>query len=408
MKKSTVAKPMLGRRRFLEGLLGSFAGLGATLPSFPAAVARDGGVSASRAGRAARPGDADWASFILGMPKAELHVHVEGMVDPKLAFELAERNGLELPFESPEQFEKSLHFTSLESFLAGFEQMLRVLRTAEDFRDAALHYFERAAAQNIVYAELHFDTQPHLARGLALESVLEGIVAAQQEALAGFGIRSRLIMALQREATLAEAGAAYAFALQHRDAITGIGLDSFEVPGFPGKFAELYARAADAGFRLTSHCDLEVEDSLIHVRDCIEDLGVERIDHGYSVLEDDALSALCRERGIGFTACPTTDWTLPDTREDFYAAAVTRAIGAMLDAGLEVSVHSDDPGLMGGRYVGDLLIDVQRDLGLSPAQVATLAGNAFRSSWAPAEEQRAYLAQLGDYIVAHGAPVAQA
>ncbi|MEQ8264393.1 adenosine deaminase [Pseudohaliea sp.] len=377
-------------------------------PFFPRAGAGDLEAEGAAAGYPAGPGDPALASFILGMPKAELHVHVEGMVDPTLAFELAERNKLQLPFASPEQFERSLHFTSLESFLAGFDQMLRVLVTAEDFRDTALHYFEKAAAQNIVYAELHFETQPHLARGLALESVLEGIVDAQQEALARFGIRSRLIMALQREATLEQAGAACAFALQHRDAITGIGLDSFEVPGFPAKFAELYARAADAGFRLTSHCDLEVEESLVHVRDCIEDLGVERIDHGYSVLEDDTLSALCRERGIGFTACPTTDWTLPDTREDFYAAAVTAAIGAMLDAGLQVSVNSDDPGLMGGRYVGDLLIDVQRDLDLSPEQVATLAGNAFRSSWGTAEEKRGYLGQLGDYIATHGAGVAQA
>lgn len=211
-------------------------------------------------------------------------------------------------------------------------------------------------------------------------------------------MRSKLIMALQREADLASVEAAFEVALAHRDSVAGVGLDSYEVPGFPAKFKEIFALAADEGLQLTSHCDLEVPDSLNHLRACVEDLGVQRIDHGYSVVGDDGLVSLCRTRQISFTACPTTDWRLPDTREDYYAAAVTRAIGQMLELGLQVSVNSDDPGLMGGRYVADLLLAVQRDLDLSATAIASLVRNGFLGSWADEDVKRTYLADLDDYL----------
>ena len=339
-----------------------------------------------------------WRAFVTGLPKAELHMHVEGVVDPWLAFELAERNGLRLAHASPEGFARTLTFDSLESFLRGYGQMLDVLRTGEDFHDATLTYLERARAENVLYAELHFDPQAHVNRGIAFEEVVDGIRSACASAERDLGIGSRLIMALQRDLDVESARAVYASALARRDDIVGLGLDNYEEPGFPAKFEALFREAAAEGFRLTSHCDLEVPDSVEHVRGCIELLGVDRLDHGYSVVESEALTALCRARGIGLTACPTTDWNHPDPLEDYYVAAVTRSVGRMLELGLRVSLNTDDPGLMGGRYLTDVMVDTRRALDLGIDELVTLSRNAFESTWAPEEERRGWLAALDAYV----------
>jgi adenosine deaminase len=343
------------------------------------------------------------AEFIQGLPKAELHLHLEGVTDPTLAFELAERNGVSLAFANPEAFERSLEYSSLESFLFGFEQMLSVLVEPEDFRDAALHYFRKAHAQNLVYVEMHFDPQAHMRRGIDFDAVIEGVREARRIAAADLGIQCQIIMALQRDADLESAAQALAHARRHRDLIVGLGLDNYEEAGFPAKFEALFRESAAHGFQLTSHCDLEVPDSIDHVRGCLDLLGVQRLDHGYSVLEDPLLVQACTERQIGLTACPTTDWNHPDVTTDPYVAAVTESIGAMLELGLLVSVNSDDPGLMGNRYVGDILLDVSNALNLQASDVATLARNAFVSSWAPQADLDRYLKKLDEYAARHAA-----
>ena len=346
-----------------------------------------------------------WRAFVRALPKAELHLHVEGITNPSLAFELAERNRIDLPFANPEAFEKSLVFTSLESFLAGYEQMLRVLRTGEDFRDVALHYFRNARERGIVYAELHFDPQAHMERDIAFDEIVEGIGDAQRIAERELGVRSRLIMALQRDRDSDSAWTAYRHALAHREKIAGLGLDNYEANNFPAKFIDLYHQAARDGFQLTSHCDLEVPNSLAHIRSCLKELKVSRLDHGYSVLDSDELTAHCMTHGVALTACPTTDWNHPDPMTDYYVAAVTRSVGLMLKKGLRVSLNSDDPGLMGDRYIDDIYLDVGSALNLGRDDLLRLSRNSFESIWAPEEEKAAYLDALDAFNAANTATI---
>ena len=378
---------LLSRRRLLQSL--------AMLPAGAALVSA--GVVAVGAEDHATPGDATLQHFAKAVPKAELHIHIEGVTGPELAFVLAERNRVQLPFSSPREFADTLVFDSLDSFLAGYEQMMSVLLTGEDFHDVVLQYLEKAADAGIVYAEMHFDPQAHLVRDIPFEEVMEGITAGQRAGMERYGVRSRLIMAFQRDRDLDSARQALAYAGEYRDLIVGLGLDNYEIPDFPSKFVDVYREGAEAGFQLTSHCDLDVPGSIDHIRGCIEQLGVSRLDHGYSLFEDESLIAVCRERGIGFTACPTTDWGLRDVTEDYYASAVNASVRKMLDLGLRVGLNTDDPGLMGGRYLDDVYQDTARALRLSAAEIVQLSRNAFESSWAPPAEKREYLRQLDEF-----------
>lgn len=374
----------LSRRQFLWALAAGTAGT--LVPGlFPSAAVADS---------SAKVDDEELRRFVRKLPKAELHLHIEGVTDPELAFVLAERNGVSLPFQSPEAFASTLKFDSLESFLAGYERMISVLKTGEDFYDVTLQYLRKAEAAGIVYAEMHFDPQAHTSRGIAFEAVLDGITSAQRDGQTQFGVRSRLIMAFQRNLDLSSARDVFEKARQNRNAIVGLGLDNYELPGFPDKFTELYRAGAAEGFQLTSHCDLDVPGSIDHVRGCIEQLGVSRLDHGYSVFEDPALVEVCRQQRIAFTACPTTDWSLPNVTEDYYAAAVNESVRRMLELGLRVGLNTDDPGLMGGRYLDDVFFDTGQALQLTRGELVQLSRNAFESIWAPDAEKREYLRQL--------------
>ncbi len=331
------------------------------------------------------------------MPKAELHVHLEGTVGPAEALSIAARNGSSPPYKSVEEFEAALNFDSLASFLKAFHNTIAVLKTDEDFYDITYSYLKKCQHQNIVYADLKFDPQAHERRGISFETVLGGIRKAQAEAQAKLGVSSQLIMCFQRDAPIATAESAFARALRAKEHIVGIGLDNTEISNFPAKFRRIFGTAREEGFKLTSHCDLGQKNSIEHIRACIEDLKVDRLDHGYNILEDSRLVALAVDKKLCFTACPTTAFNTPDPSERYYFREVTQAIKKMLDLGLRVTINTDDPGVMGNRYLNTVFGSAATYLDLDRAQVVKLTENAFESLWLPQDQKQQYLDSLSQY-----------
>ncbi len=336
--------------------------------------------------------------FIAKLPKAELHVHIEGTVAPATAMKIASRNGVSTPYKSTEAFEEALNFSSLESFLKGFHDTIAVLQTEEDFYEITRDYLAKCHRQKVLHVDLMFDPQAHQRRGLHFDAVYngmrEGLIEAQQE----LGISCQLIMCFQRDAPLETAEAAFQNALKHQDHIVALGLDNTEILNFPTKFAGLFARARSAGFNLTSHCDLGQPNTLEHIRACIEDLDVDRLDHGYNILEDERLLQIARERNLCFTACPTSAFNTADHSKRFYFREVCRAVAEMLDQGLRVTVNTDDPGVMGNRHLNEVIADAVSYLNLNRDQTITLARNSLEALWLPEADKAKMLSELNAYV----------
>ncbi|HTZ06120.1 MAG TPA: adenosine deaminase [Gaiellaceae bacterium] len=329
------------------------------------------------------------ADFIAGMPKAELHLHLEGTLEPELKFELAARNGVALPYASVEEMRAAYGFDDLPSFLAVYYEGMSVLLREPDFYDLATAYFRKAASQNVVYAEVFFDPQAHTSRGIAFETVLDGFTRAQRDARAELGLETRLIMCFLRDLSAESAHETLEASLPYRDRILGVGLDSDEKGNPPVKFKSVFERARAEGYRLTMHCDVDQEDSVGHIWQCLDEIGVERIDHGVNALEDAALVREIEARGLGLTVCPISN---------SYVAGGLKAIELkhMLDHGLRATVNSDDPAYFPG-YVNENVVAAQAAAGLTREEVVALARNAFTVSWLePAERQR-YLDALDAY-----------
>lgn len=342
-------------------------------------------------------GAATLERFIMGLPKAELHVHVEGTLEPELYLRLAARNRIATPYTDAEAVRRRLREAhDLPSFIGIYEELIAALRSAADFRELALHYFERAQQQGVRYAEVFFDPQLHLERGVPLAAIFEGLLQARDEARQRLGLQAQYIVCFLRDRPLEAALQVLREAAPWRAGFIGIGLDNPEVDGFPQKFAALYDEARRQGLRLTTHCDVGQPNTVAHHWGALDVLGVERIDHGLNVLDDPALVEAVRERGIGLTAAPTLFYTEIAGRMEYRAGAIRR----LLEAGLQVSVHSDDPGMKRGLYVGDLLLRVQQVAGLDRAAVVQLARNSFLSAWLPSAARDAYLAQLDAYVAA--------
>lgn len=335
------------------------------------------------------PSDPSLTAFIEGMPKAELHLHLEGTLEPELKFALAARNGLDLPYASVEEMRAAYDFDDLTSFLAMYYEGMGVLLTEPDFHDLAMAYFRKAASQHVVYAEIFFDPQAHTERGVPFATVLDGIRRAQGDAEAQLGLRSRLILCFLRDRTAESAMATLEAALPYRDAIVAVGLDSDERGNPPVKFRSVFERARAEGFHLTMHCDVDQQDSVDHIRQCLDVIGVERVDHGSNAVEDPSLVAELVRRGIGLTTCPISNrWVADGTK----AAAIRR----LIDAGVRVTVNSDDPAYFPG-YVTENLLVLQEEAGLTRDEVVQLERNAFTISWATPDERARYLAALDAY-----------
>ncbi|MGY1618777.1 adenosine deaminase [Geodermatophilus sp. SYSU D00691] len=320
------------------------------------------------------------------LPTAELHVHVEGTLEPELALELAARNRTPLRFADLDELRRAYAFTDLQSFLDLYYELSAVLQRPQDFTDLAEAYLARAAAQGVRHAEVFVDPQAHLVRGVPLEVVLDGLGEAFAAAEERHGLSARLIACFLRDRDPAEAEALLPRLLPYRDLVIGVGLDSAEAGRPPELFERVFARAADEGLHRVAHAGEEGPPA--YVAAALDRLGAERVDHGIRSLEDPSLVARLRDEQVPLTVCPLSNVALRcvDRLAD-------HPLRAMLDAGLVATVNSDDPAYFGG-YLHDNVAAVTRALGLTPAQRRLLAENSFRASFLPDGEKERHLAAV--------------
>jgi adenine deaminase len=326
------------------------------------------------------------SGFIGRLAKSELHIHVEGTLEPELMFALARRNGMTLPYPSVEALRQAYRFTQLQDFLDLYYQGTSVLRSERDFHDLAAAYLDKACRQGLRHVEMFFDPQAHLSRGIAFSTVVDGLQRALDHAKRERGISGMLIMCFLRHLEEADAHATLDLALAYKDRIVGVGLDSSELGHPPRKFARVFARARDAGFRLVAHAGEEGPPD--YVWEAIEVLGVERIDHGNRAMEDDALVArLARDR-LPLTLCP-----LSNLRLRVVEKMNEHPLKRMLERGLRVTLNSDDPAYFGG-YLNENYEAVQRALGLDRAEIEWIARQGFEASFLTQPEKQAALASF--------------
>jgi adenosine deaminase len=331
----------------------------------------------------------DLAGFIKGLPKVELHLHIEGTLEPELRFALAQRNGMRLEYRDVEALRTSYRFTDLTSFLVSYYEGAQVLQTADDFYDLAWTYLQRARDENVRYVEMFFDPQAHTSRGVAFETVVGGLRRAIVAAHQNLGVRTQLIMCFLRDHSAEYAMATLVQSLPYRDWIVAVGLDSDELDNPPVKFAAVFARARSEGYQLTMHCDVDQKDTGEHLRQCLEVIGVDRVDHGINVLESRELTGEVQRRGLGLTVCPVSNrWVTGDLKAD--------EIKQLLELGVRVTVNSDDPAYFGA-YVTDNLVALQQAANLDRAQLVQLQRNALEISWLPSNTKDELLAELDSY-----------
>ena len=320
------------------------------------------------------------------LPKAELHVHVEGTFEPELIFALAERNRIALPYASIDALRRAYEFTDLQSFLDLYYAAMAVLRTEADFAELAHAYFARARSQGVVHAELFFDPQAHTARGVAFETVIDGLWSAVRDSEQRYGVTSKLIMCFLRDLSAESALATLEQALPYGERIVAVGLDSAEVGHPPAKFQRVFERALAEGWKTVAHAGEEGPPA--YVWEALDLLRVSRVDHGVRSLEDPALVARLRDERIPLTVCP-----LSNVKLRVFDTLREHNLGAMLDAGLVATVNSDDPAYFGG-YAGDNFAAVAQALDLPPSALVTLARNSFEASFIDERTRNAYLARL--------------
>jgi adenosine deaminase len=334
----------------------------------------------------------DLDTFIAGLPKAELHMHIEGSLEPELMFELAQRNGVEIPFRTVEEVRAAYSFSNLQDFLDIYYQGAAVLQTEEDFRDLAVAYFDRAAADTVTHAEIFFDPQTHTDRGIAFDVVMAGLLAGMAEAQERHGLTSKLILCFLRHLDEESAFATLREAEPWLDRIEAVGLDSSELGHPPEKFARVYAAAAERGLKRVAHAGEEGPPD--YVRQALDILHIDRLDHGNRSLEDPELVARLAREGMTLTVCPLSNLKLCVV-DDMAAHPIDR----MLQQGLRVTINSDDPAYFGG-YVNDNFRAVAAARNIGRDDLATLARNSFLGSFLPPAEQEAQLARLDAYLSA--------
>jgi adenosine deaminase len=320
------------------------------------------------------------------LPKAELHLHIEGTFEPEMIFALAERNRVRLPYASIEQLRRTYEFTNLQSFLDLYYAAMAVLRTEADFAELAHAYFARAREQGVVHAELFFDPQAHTARGVPFETVIDGLWSAVRESEARYGITSKLIMCFLRDRSAESAMTTLERALPYGERIVAVGLDSAEVGNPPSKFARVFERALAEGWKTVAHAGEEGPPA--YVWEALDLLRVSRVDHGVRSLEDPRLVARLRDERVPLTVCPLSNVKLRvvDTLRD-------HPLRRMLDAGLVATVNSDDPAYFGG-YAGDNFREVAAALALPEDALLALARNSFEAAFLDAKTREGYLARL--------------
>lgn len=328
----------------------------------------------------------DLRDFIARMPKCELHVHVEGTLEPEMKFALAARNGVALPYADAAAMKAAYDFADLPSFLKMYYEGMSVLLREQDFFDLTYAYLAKANSQNVRYAEMFFDPQAHTARGVAFDTVIRGIRRAQWEAERDLGIKSQLILCVLRDWSAEFAMTTLVQSLPYREWIVGFGLDSDEKGNPPMKFKSVFERARREGYFLTMHCDPDQENSAEHIRQCLEEIRVDRIDHGVNALERESLCREIARRKLALTVCPISNACLSKSSK-------AKEIKRMLDLGMRVTVNSDDPAYFRG-YIEENLVRAQEDAGLTRTELVQLSRNAFESAWLPRAIVDRHLAEL--------------
>lgn len=331
--------------------------------------------------------------FIHKLPKAELHLHIEGTFEPELMFEIARRNGVELRFKSVEELRKAYAFTDLQSFLDIYYEGAQVLLNEQDFYDLTWAYLKKASEQNVRHTEIFFDPQTHTDRGIPFETVINGIHRALVDAEKQLGITSKLILCFLRHLSAEAAMATLEQALPYKDWIVGVGLDSSEVGHPPEKFAAVFERAAREGFLIVAHAGEEGPPE--YVWQALKTLNVRRIDHGVRSTEDPELVKYLVEHEIPLTVCPLSNVKLCvfDRIED-------HNIKQMLDMGIKVTVNSDDPAYFGG-YMDENFIAIQEGLNLSREDLYQMSKNAFEASFLSPEEKKKLIDELDAFMEAY-------
>ena len=331
--------------------------------------------------------------FVTGLPKAELHVHLEGTLEPALKLRLAERNGVDIGQRTVEEVAATYEFDSLTSFLAVYYPAMEVLREERDFYELARDYLERAVNDGVRHVEMFFDPQAHTSRGVPFEAVINGYHRAVVEA-AELGIDADLIMCFLRDHSAESAAETLEASIPFQDKIIGVGLDSDERGNPPEKFADVFARARELGYRLTMHCDVDQGGSIDNIRTVLHDIRTDRIDHGTNVVEDLSLVDELRERGIGLTCCPISNRFVTNDMK-------AKEMADLLRSGVRVTVNSDDPAYFGG-YVVDNYLALAEQAQLTGAEVVTLAENSFLISWVDEDRRASYLDDVGHYVDGFG------
>lgn len=328
--------------------------------------------------------------FIRGLPKAELHLHIEGSLEPEQMFEFARRNGVELPFGDVEAVRAAYAFSNLQDFLDIYYQGARVLLTQQDFQDLAMAYFRRIAADGARHAEIFFDPQTHTERGVPFAAVAEGLLAGMAQADAELGVTSKLILCFLRHLSEEEAFDTLRQAEPYLDRIVAVGLDSSEVGHPPAKFARVFAAARAKGLKTVAHAGEEGPPDYVY--QALDLLEVDRIDHGNRALEDDALTERLVREGMTLTVCPLSNLKLCVV-DDLTAHPLKK----MLGLGLRATINSDDPAYFGG-YLAQNWIGVAGALDLTRDDLVTLARNSFTGSFLGPDEIATHLAAIDAYV----------
>jgi adenosine deaminase len=328
--------------------------------------------------------------LIRGIPKVELHLHIEGTLEPELMFELEQRNRISLPYSSVEEVRRAYGFRDLQSFLDIYYEGARVLREERDFFDLTRAYLERVHKQNVRHAEIFFDPQVHTAEGVPFETVVTGIRRALADGKTRLGISSALIMCFLRDRSADEAMETLEQALPFKDQIVAVGLDSAEVGNPPEKFLDVFNRARKEGFRTVAHAGEEGPPE--YIWQALDGLGVERIDHGVRAVEDERLIERLRADQIPLTVCP-----LSNVRLGVFDNLEAHNLKQLLDLGLRATVNSDDPAYFGG-YITENFLAVADVFGLGPSDIERLVRNSIEASFADATRKEELRTEVDDYF----------
>jgi len=331
-------------------------------------------------------------AFVTGIPKAELHLHIEGSLEPELLFRIAERNGLDIPWKSVEELRKAYRFSNLQDFLNIYYAGANVLLTEQDFYDLTWAYLLKMREEHVVHTEIFFDPQTHTVRGVSFETVISGIHRALADAERDWGMSSRLILSFLRHLDEASAMQTLEEALPYRQWITAVGLDSSEQGNAPSKFRRVFEKAINEKFLTVAHAG--EEGPAAYVKEALDLLKVSRIDHGIRSLEDESLVRELARKKTPLTTCPLSNLKLKVVKDlrDY-------PLRTMMEKGLLVTVNSDDPAYFGG-YVNENYLAVIEALNLTKKEFCQLVRNSFEASFLDETTKKSFLKKVDDYYLA--------